>query len=183
MLIKRLLPTLAEDDEFVANYLEDVSYAAPTPGAVGLLALDQNSALVATAHELVRGVDLGQLLRACRKAKTVVPARLAFEIIAQVGRTLAFVNDLAGDDGAPVGSLHRELSPSKIIIGFDGVVKVAELYAPPADRYRSPALVVRDATGAVVGTGRVTVAPPQPPPVAPRPPDGSLVARLRSFWK
>jgi Ca-activated chloride channel family protein len=175
VLIKRLLPTMAEDDEFVGNYLEDVSYGAPNPGAVSLLAVDQGSEFVSTAHELVRGVDLLQLLRACRKAHAMFPARLAFEVIAQAGRALAFMNDLPDAQGTPVGSLHRSLSPTKILIGFDGTVKVADLYAPPADRYRMPALVVQG----VATRPRVQAVPP----TAPAPSARTLVSRVRDFFR
>ena len=89
------------------------------------------------------------------------------------------MNDLVDDSGAAVGSLHRSLAPSEILISFEGAVKVQGLCAPPADRYRVPELDVRDPANPAPD------ARPASAPFHPAPPkkDPGLPGRLRSFWK
>ncbi len=179
VLTRSMIPGLAEDQEFLESYLDEVSYAAPHPGAVGLLGVDLRDDSVTSVHELVRGVDLQQLISRLRTAKTRMPARVAFEIVAAVGRVLAFMNDLPDDSGVMVGSLHRSLAPTEILISFEGAVKVLGLSAPLANRYRAPAMDVRDRAAPAP-------APPQASPlVKPVPPkeDPGILGRLRNFWK
>jgi hypothetical protein len=91
------------------------------------------------------------------------------------------MNDLPGDDGAAVGSLHRSLEPSKIILGFDGSVKVAGACAPPVERYRVPPLINLSTSSPPASSP--TAAPAPVPAVPVVPPDRGLLGRLRSFWK
>lgn len=180
LLVKRLHPHCAEDPELLSTFVEESSYGAAHPGLVGLLGIggDVNDLIV--GYELVRGVDLMRLLNLCRREKKTIPARLALELIATVGRTLAFMNDLPDDDGNLAGSLHRSLSPAKILIGFDGVVKVAGLNAPPAQRYRAPLLSLHGDTAAQAKPK----AAPVPAPQAPAPgSERSLTARLRELFR
>lgn len=66
-------------------------------------------------------------------------------------------------DGKLVGSLHRSLSPSKILISFEGAVKVAGLSAPPAERNRAPLVTLHEDVAAPAKPLLV----PAPPPLAP----------------
>lgn len=177
ILVERLIPWLAEDEEFLTEYLEAVSFGASHPGVVALLGVSGDVTQLAVAYELVRGVHLQQLLSACRKAKKTLPLRLALDLVVTVGRTLAFMNELPDDDGNPVGSVHRALSPTKILISFEGAVKVAGLSAPPAERYRAPVLVIHDDAPA---PARPIVTPLPAPSASPRP---SLTTRLKELFK
>lgn len=134
-----------------------------------------NAREVLSEHELVRGVDLLRLLSTCKKKHQVLPPRLALEIIASAARSLAFLNDLVDDHAPAVGSLRRTLSPTKILISFTGEVKVADVSAPPADRYRLASI-------ALSSPPPKAPAPPMGPP-SPAPAERSLTTRLREFLR
>ncbi len=182
--VRRLLPFAAQDDEFVRAFL-DSAYAAPHPNLVRVLGAG-GRALPFVAHEFVQGVALDEVLQVARKAGTRVPPRLAFEIIATVGRALAIANDLPDDSGAIIGSLHRELDLSSVMVTFDGVVKVCGVCAPRAGLYRPQLIALRDE-----GTARAPVGVQPSPPGPAAKPDRGLGGRLldllrpsrHEFWK
>lgn len=73
------------------------------------------------AMEFVSGTDLHRLMRAVRGP---LPFGLVAFIGREVGRALQYAHDARDDDGALVHLVHRDISPSNVMVGFDGSVKL-----------------------------------------------------------
>lgn len=73
------------------------------------------------AMEFVSGTDLHRLMRAVRRP---LPFGLVAFIGREVGRALQYAHDARDDDGALVHLVHRDISPSNVMVGFDGSVKL-----------------------------------------------------------
>ena len=73
--------------------------------------------------ELVEGCDLRGVLRHLR-----MPPRydLSVSILAEVATGLDAAHDATGEDGQPLNLVHRDVSPSNVLLGIHGEVKIAD---------------------------------------------------------
>ena len=68
--------------------------------------------------DYVEGVTLRELPR--------LPAQLAWHVIVQVALALHAAHTHMGDDGVPAPVVHRDVSPSNVMVGFDGSVRLMD---------------------------------------------------------
>jgi serine/threonine protein kinase len=134
VVIKRLLPRLAEDMRFVQMLqIEARIHASLSHKNIVQIhdlgvAADGEYFIVL---EYVDGRDLGALLD--RNAKTVkpgLPKRLddavGLYIIAEVAEGVHFAHELRGGDGNPLGLVHRDIAPTNILLSYAGEVKLSD---------------------------------------------------------
>jgi serine/threonine-protein kinase len=74
--------------------------------------------------ELVDGVDLGRLLRAHAARGEQLPEPIALFVAAQVLRGLHHAHTRLADEGVVI--VHRDVSPSNVLLSTEGEVKVAD---------------------------------------------------------
>lgn len=70
------------------------------------------------AMEYVHGRDLGRIGR--------LPLRHAVAIAVEVLKGVDYAHRLRGPDGRVIGLVHRDISPSNILLSFEGEVKIAD---------------------------------------------------------
>ena len=78
------------------------------------------------AMELIHGVDLRDLLAATQKAQIGVPYDVALAILSAAAAGLDHAHRRCGPDGRPLHLVHRDVSLSNIMVGYDGSVKVLD---------------------------------------------------------
>jgi serine/threonine-protein kinase len=74
--------------------------------------------------ELVDGVDLGRLMRAHAGRREKLPEPIALFVAAQVLRGLHHAHTRLADEGVVI--VHRDVSPSNVLLSTEGEVKVAD---------------------------------------------------------
>ncbi len=126
VVIKRVLPHLADDPEFVAMFLEEARLAAllTHPGIVHIYEFGCHEGSYFLAMEYVEGASLSQILR--RLGDRRLPVEHAVKITASVCEALQYTHSLRDDQGKPLGLVHRDVSPQNVLVSVHGTVKLAD---------------------------------------------------------
>ena len=128
LVIKRILPHLAADPEFLAMFIDEAKLqcALQHPKIVHVLEFGQENGQYYIALEFVDGMDALGLLRACAHKRMRLPVRLAVHIASEVLDALDYSHGKLGSDGESLGIVHRDVSPSNVFISKRGDVKLGD---------------------------------------------------------
>jgi len=120
LAIKRILPELARDPEFAARFIAEAKVAVRLSHAnvVQVFDFGRIGESLFIAMEYVDGLDLAAMLRKFKDEGRLVPLPAAFHIAIEIIRALDFAH------GHSV--VHRDVSPSNILISRAGEVKIAD---------------------------------------------------------
>ncbi|MBZ0116485.1 MAG: serine/threonine protein kinase, partial [Sandaracinaceae bacterium] len=128
VVIKDILPELSGDAHFADMLIAEAKLVAGLRHAniAQVTDLGREAGRLFIAMEYVEGLDLNVLLRTLSKRKIPLPPELAFFIVREVLVALDFAHRAKGADGAPLGIVHRDVSPSNVLISFEGEVKLCD---------------------------------------------------------
>jgi serine/threonine-protein kinase len=127
--LKRLLPDVAREPRRVDMFLREAKLAAMLdhPNVVRAFDFGELEGELYLAMEYVEGQPLSRLLRALAEAgEPALDPALAAYVLAEVCEGLHAAHELRGDDGKPLGLVHRDVSPQNIMIGYDGSVRLLD---------------------------------------------------------
>jgi serine/threonine-protein kinase len=128
VVVKRILPRLAATPEFVQMFIDEAKISARLshPNIVQTFAFAEPAGMPVMVMEHVEGRDLGSILTRLSEEGQAIPPRVVAEIARQCCAALDYAHLLTGADGAPLGIVHRDVTPSNIMISSDGVVKLLD---------------------------------------------------------
>ena len=128
VVVKQILPRLAESPEFSDLLIIEAKLAARLDHAnvVQVHDLGKVDGVLYIAMQYVEGFDLIELLRRCSRTKTALPVQYSLLIVIEALRGLDYAHRRTNDDGSPLGIVHRDVSPSNILISLDGEVKLCD---------------------------------------------------------
>ncbi len=138
--VKRMLPTLAEDEALVRMFLDEARLQVQLdhPGIVPVHALGRIDSGYYMVMDYVAGRDLRALLDRTRAAGGRLPVRLAVQIAWRVADTLDHVHRRRDASGTELRIVHRDVSPANVLLGFDGVVRIIDFGVAQAALRRGP---------------------------------------------
>ena len=127
-VIKRILPQLARDEQYVRMFVTEAKVAAMLdhPNIVHVFDFEIDKGDYYLVMEYVPGASLSTLSRASRKRNQPLGAEVAVEIGVAMANALAYAHDLTLPDGKPLELVHRDISPGNVIISRDGAIKLAD---------------------------------------------------------
>ncbi|HEY2747435.1 MAG TPA: serine/threonine-protein kinase [Polyangia bacterium] len=127
LVVKRILPSLAADAEFVAMFDREATLSAKMRHENIVRVFDHGDyeGERYLAMEELHGRDLSTVMSVLVADGAPAPGLGAYVALG-VCRALAYVHALAGDDGAPLHLIHRDVSLSNVMLGFDGSVKLLD---------------------------------------------------------
>jgi eukaryotic-like serine/threonine-protein kinase len=128
LVVKRILPHLAQNRQFIGMFLDEARLAAllDHPNVVRIIEVGHDGEEYFLAMELVQGKPLSAVLRkAARERRPPSPALAAY-IIAQAASGLGYAHALTDGDGRPLGVVHRDVSPQNVLLSFEGAVKLID---------------------------------------------------------
>jgi eukaryotic-like serine/threonine-protein kinase len=128
IVVKRILPHLAQDPQFVAMFIDEAKITARLshPKIVQVLALGTEGDQPFIAMEFIDGMDVLGLLRQCKRSEVDLPAELAVFVAHEVLDALDYAHQALDVDGKPLGIVHRDISPGNVLMSRRGDVKLAD---------------------------------------------------------
>ncbi len=120
LAIKRILPELARDPEFEERFIAEAKVAVRLShtNVVQVFDFGRFAGSLFIAMEYVDGLDLAAMLRRFKERHERVPLPAAFQIAIELARGLDFAHTH--------GVVHRDVSPSNILLSKAGEVKIAD---------------------------------------------------------
>lgn len=126
--VKRVLAHLAEDDDFIQMIVDEAKIASvlrhPSIARVYEFARAHGEYFI--AMEYVDGKDMRTVLERCRQTKRPVPPEHAAHIAAEIASGLHTAHSAVDSRGRPLRIIHRDVSPSNIIVSYSGEVKLCD---------------------------------------------------------
>jgi len=128
VVLKRILPQHAESEDFIRMFLTEARLAATLhhPNIVQVYDIGEDQGTFFFTMEWVLGQDLRKLVRAARKAERPLPLEHILLIATGVAAGLEHAHEQTDPEGRPLGIVHRDVSPSNVIITYDGSVKIVD---------------------------------------------------------
>ncbi|HTS80110.1 MAG TPA: ABC transporter substrate-binding protein [Myxococcaceae bacterium] len=127
VVIKLLRADLAEEQEFRDMFLAEARLAARLnhPHVVQTYDVGEDDGRYYLAMEYVDGQTLESVRRAADSSR-FFPPRMQLQVLLHVLAGLHYAHELADYDGKPLNVVHRDVTPSNILLGYDGRVKLVD---------------------------------------------------------
>ncbi|WP_368671483.1 serine/threonine protein kinase [Corallococcus carmarthensis] len=128
LVVKRLLPHLSEDDEFLQMFLDEARIAALLnhPNIAQIYEMGDVDGQYYIAMEYVHGEPLGSLVPRASAHPGGFPLGLRCRIIAEAAAGLDAAHNARSPSGRKLSLIHRDVSPQNVLVGFNGGVKLID---------------------------------------------------------
>lgn len=136
VVVKRILPEHARDPQFVEMFMDEARICTNLlhPNIVEVLDFGQSQGHYFLATEYIYGRDLRTLLiELNRQHDTKIPMQVVYYIGSCIASGLAYIHDATDERQQPLNIVHRDLTPSNILLDFTGVVKVTDFGVAKAE--------------------------------------------------
>jgi serine/threonine protein kinase len=126
--VKRILPNIAEDKEFIRMFIEEAKLAVQLNHAniaqIFDLGVVDGAYYIALEH--VHGRDLRGMFDRCRQLGEPMPVAQACFIIMKLCEGLDYAHNKRDQAGRELHLVHRDVSPQNVLVSFEGEVKVID---------------------------------------------------------
>jgi serine/threonine-protein kinase len=128
LVVKRILPHLAQSPEFVQRFLDEARLVVGLAhsNVVQVFDVGESNGDYYLAMEHVDGCDLRELMRRLRASGELFPYELALFVVGEMAEGLAYVHGCTDAKGRPLRIVHRDVSPSNVLLSRSGDVKLTD---------------------------------------------------------
>ncbi len=126
--VKRILPSIAEDEEFITMFIDEAKIAVQLQHAniAQIFDLGKVGESYFIALEFVHGRDIRSIVDKLRKYKKLLPIPMAIYVTMKVCEGLDYAHNKKDPAGRELNLVHRDVSPQNILISYDGEVKIID---------------------------------------------------------
>jgi serine/threonine-protein kinase len=96
------------------------------PCIVKVRAFLEEPEFAALVFEYVPGVALARVLRFCQSKGIRLPDRAAWHVVERMLTALSYAHGFRDESGQPTPIVHRDVSPSNVLLDWSGGVKIAD---------------------------------------------------------
>jgi serine/threonine protein kinase len=136
VVLKRILPQHALDPELLRMFLDEARLSATLthPHVIEVYDVGAVGDAPFFSMEYVHGANVREMLRAqsrredhdAKIGNAPLPLAHAITIVAAAAEGLHYAHERLGPGGEPLGIVHRDVSPSNVLVSYDGAVKVSD---------------------------------------------------------
>ncbi len=126
--IKRILPHLTDNDEFVTMFIDEAKLAAQLNhnNIIHIYDLGKIKGSYYIAMEYIDGWDLRSVLQKCRDKGITVPIPLSLFTASLLAGALDYAHRKRDFENRDLGLVHRDVSPQNVLISKEGEIKLCD---------------------------------------------------------
>ena len=126
--LKRILPNIAADPDFVQMFVEEAKLVVQLQHAniAQVYDLGKAEGTYYIAMEYISGTDLRSMWDRARRRNRLLPIAMSCYIMQRVCEGLDAAHRKRDNDGSEISLVHRDVSPQNILISYEGEVKLID---------------------------------------------------------
>lgn len=126
--IKRLRPELARTPGALVVFMDEARVAGLLhhPNVVRVLDVGADDIGPYMVMEYVDGLSLGRFVQACISLGESLPVPVVVQLLRDVSLGLRAAHEATDVHGAPLGLVHRDISPDNVLVGRDGIARLSD---------------------------------------------------------
>ena len=126
--VKRILPSIAEDQEFIAMFVDEAKLAVQLthPNIAQIFELGKVGEAYFIALEYVGGKDMRAIFERAKKRNETLPIPMACFMVMKLCEGLDYAHNKKDKYNRPLSIVHRDVSPPNILVSFEGEVKLID---------------------------------------------------------
>lgn len=135
VVLKRILRERANDAAFVQMFLEEARLAAQLnhPNVAQVYDVGRLGDSYFFTMEYVHGETVRSLIKRARGLRRSLPLGIVLTILTGTAAGLHHAHGRLGLDGRPLGIVHRDVSPSNLMVSYEGSIKVVDFGVAKAE--------------------------------------------------
>ena len=128
VVLKKILPSHAENPKFVRLFLDEAKLAATLdhPHIAHVYDMGKVDGHYFFTMEYVHGQDVRTTMRRTARLDRKVPIDHAVQITRNIAAALHYAHERTRPDGTLLDIVHRDVSPSNVLVSYDGAVKLVD---------------------------------------------------------
>jgi serine/threonine protein kinase len=127
VVLKVILPNLASDQSLVESFLDEARLAATLrhSNIADVFDVGAEAKRYYFAMEHVHGENARTVRLESKQKSLPIPLEVSLAITIGTTAALGYAHDRSGPDG-PLNLIHRDISPSNILVSFEGAIKLVD---------------------------------------------------------
>ncbi len=128
VVLKRILPERGTDPRWIEMFLDEARLAAQLqhPNVAQVFDLGRLGEGYFFTMEYVHGANMREVLVRCAQRGQRLPLSVALGVASGAASGLDHAHERRDDEGKSLGIVHRDVSPSNLMLSYDGVVKLVD---------------------------------------------------------